>query len=755
MEFNITSTWYLILSACSLIFLISIASYARSGLPPLVISKKVVLVVLRAAALGLVLFLLLDPHNTHRSSYREPVEFAVLIDASSSMAYADDTAEKEYSRWRDAITYFEKQVRPALTTDSIVTTYTFGERLERVDDPATASPQQLTTELAAALEEVLADGRDAALGGVLVISDGQIDDDVQTLAAIRKYRRGGIPVYTYCCGLAVEAPDVAIASVDGGQIIPFEPRVRLAIDITSPGFAGQNSLLTVHCGERLLYERPVELTGEMIEHTVSFDTPYRGFYAYDVKLSCLEGERLEHNNSMRIGLNVADQKIRVLYMEGTPNATHTLEDALESDPDIEVVSLYFPQNVSDFERAKRYPYQTDAKQRRVYNVADERRGFPKTMEGLVQYDVIINSDIYRQAFTSEQLDNTVALVEQFGGGFVMVGGVTAFGAGHYDETVIDKLMPVDCYGARDYRFVQFQLEVPDRALDHPIMQVGDSAEETKLAWSSEFPGFNGLNLANRAKPGALALARHETMSNKYGKMVVFAVQQIGRGRTMAFTPDTTENWGTQFESRWGREDDPIHYYRRFWINAVRWLAADRIQRKQSEFVVRCSARTSVPGEPVTVSIPIPAQAPVKDVSLRSTSPDGTERLLDLTVDPVEHTLRTEFASTHLGTHILTARMQRGSDDLVFAKNMVHVTPNRREQETTKANPQLMRKLADITNADSLNNKSSDDLAASLGELGTEFVEYRQTSIWDRLPMMLVLLSLLTTEWFVRRRSGLV
>ena len=70
---------------------------------------------------------------------------------------------------------------------------------------------------------------------------------------------------------------------------------------------------------------------------------------------------------------------------------------------------------------------------------------------MLTYDVVINSDIYKEAFTPEQLDLTVALVEEHGGGFVMVGGTTAFGAGHYDETVIDKLMPVDCYGNEGFK----------------------------------------------------------------------------------------------------------------------------------------------------------------------------------------------------------------------------------------------------------------------------------------------------------------
>ena len=755
MDFNLTNTWYLIAAVCGLFLLVSIVSYRRSDLPSAGLGKKLVLILLRTSVLGLALFLLLDPHRVQENTYREKMEFAVLLDASASMAYADDRDTEANARWQDAVEYLEHKVLPSLRDDYIVTTYTFGERLSRTTDVHSATPAEVTSNLASALEEVLADGREVALGGILVISDGQLDDKEQIIKAVRKYRRGNIPIYTYSCGLAQEAPDVVLRGVQGDQIVPFEPRVRLVLNIDSPGFAGQQTLVSVQREDRLLYERPLELTGQPLEHTIEFDSPYRGFYAYDVALSVQDGERLAYNNATRVGLDVLDQKIRVLYMEGTSNSTHTLEDALELDPDIEVVSLYFPQRVSNFEQAKQLPYQKDAQQRRIYNVGDPRRGFPQTLESLLQYDVIINSDIYRQAFTQEQLDNTVALVEEFGGGFVMVGGVTAFGAGHYDETVIDKLMPVDCYGARDYTYNRFQLQIPEQAFDHPIMQVGESPGETRLAWTERFPGFRGLNKANRPKPGALSLARHESMRNQYGNLVVFAVQQIGRGRTMAFTPDTTEDWGLDFEARWGRDTDRTYYYRRFWNNAIRWLAADRIQRKSKELVVRCSAHEEVPGEPVTVAIPIPEGAPAKSINLRCDYPDGTQQLLETSVDPVEQALRTDFTPSQLGTHTFTARLQRADDDLVFAKNMIHVKEDRREESTTKANPQLLERLATITNASSLNEKPTDYLHETLGELGTEFVEYKQMSVWDSLPVMSVLLGFLAIEWFLRRMSGFV
>ena len=112
------------------------------------------------------------------------------------------------------------------------------------------------------------------------------------------------------------------------------------------------------------------------------DSPFEGFAEYSVSLGRQSGERLDDNNAGRFGVDLRDEKIHVLYMEGTPGATDTLENALEQDPQMEVTSLYFPQHTS-IVFAKRSPYRTDRKGSRVYNVAHPYRGFPTNMVSLL------------------------------------------------------------------------------------------------------------------------------------------------------------------------------------------------------------------------------------------------------------------------------------------------------------------------------------------------------------------------------------
>ena len=296
-----------------------------------------------------------------------------------------------------------------------------------------------------------------------------------------------IPLYTLLVGTPEESPDLALSDLAAAQESLYSLRVRLSGTLKAPGFSGRQVMLRVQCEGRVVHESFETVEGDTKPFELTFETPFTGFHRYQVEVRPEEGERLTDNNTGVVGAEVLDRKIRVINMEGTPGAGHWLENALESDPDIEVTSYFFPQSES-FEVSRKIPFTIDADGRKVYNIAHPIKGYPRTLQDMLNYDVVINSDIFKEAFTPEQLDLTVALVEEHGGGFVMVGGSTAFGAGHYDETVIDKLMPVDVYGNEGVKWGGFKLQVPAEMLDHPVMALGATREETAQIWRERFPG---------------------------------------------------------------------------------------------------------------------------------------------------------------------------------------------------------------------------------------------------------------------------
>lgn len=69
-------------------------------------------------------------------------------------------------------------------------------------------------------------------------------------------------------------------------------------------------------------------------------------------------------------------------------------------------------------------------------------GFPREIEGVEAFDLVIFTDAPAADFTDGQLSLLETWVKTFGGGFLMVGGEESFGAGGYFGTPLATLLPV-------------------------------------------------------------------------------------------------------------------------------------------------------------------------------------------------------------------------------------------------------------------------------------------------------------------------
>ena len=213
-----------------------------------------------------------------------------------------------------------------------------------------------------------------------------------------------------------------------------------------------------------------------------------------------------------------------------------LTEAIESNPDIKVTHMGVESTLAEF---------------------------PRTIEKLREYQVIMFTDVDSDAFqlypdfmrTKVPLGpNRLKLVEQFvreGGAFIMGGGYATFSGrrciGNYHHTPIESLLPVSIYPFDD------RAEWPEgfhsKAVDqeHPCMK--------GLGWNEADFMFLGYN-RTQLKPGATLLAEHE------GEPII-AVWEYGGGRAMAFTPDPQPHWCGTFKDWEG--------YSRFWIQSILWL----------------------------------------------------------------------------------------------------------------------------------------------------------------------------------------
>ena len=68
--------------------------------------------------------------------------------------------------------------------------------------------------------------------------------------------------------------------------------------------------------------------------------------------------------------------------------------------------------------------------------------FPTSIDQLQRYDCIVLANVHSNNFTQDQMQMIKANVYDLGVGLIMIGGKNAFGAGKYDGTPIEEILPV-------------------------------------------------------------------------------------------------------------------------------------------------------------------------------------------------------------------------------------------------------------------------------------------------------------------------
>lgn len=186
--------------------------------------------------------------------------------------------------------------------------------------------------------------------------------------------------------------------------------------------------------------------------------------------------------------------------------------------------------------------------------------FPKALDELKKFDVLILSDIgrdslllYPERHKVPMGPNRLKIIKEFvetGGGLVMSGGYFSFqgfrGMSNYHETPIEDVLPV-FINDRDDR-----IETPEGVVPEIVEPEHLITRGIPERWPM-FLGYNKLKI----KEDAVLIA-------KCAKDPFIAVHSHENGRTMAFASDLAPHWGTAFVT-W-------EYYPTFWYQSIKWLA---------------------------------------------------------------------------------------------------------------------------------------------------------------------------------------
>ena len=757
--------WVYLLLAIGFLFLIVLAR--RSAISSRL--RQWYLFVPRLIVLALLLGVLLNPieRREHRLP-AQPAQVPFVVDASRSMAL--EQPQTRALQVQQIIQNVNERLQQQASFPR-VQLFRFGQQLSSASDYAQLRPIDNTTRLAEALEQLPTRFSRELPRGIVVFSDGVVDDAERLEEVAQVYKNLGIPIYAYPIGNSQLRGDVAIDELVVPSRVDIGSKASIRGTIRGSGFEGERVVLRIRAADRPQIPPLATLPILLSESPQPFEMVVEAnpeFGELVLESPPLEGEVSERNNRIPFRLATGSRKLKVLYMEGTTqNEYRWVHDALMEDKDIECVSM-----VADQQYVQRP---------RLLRVDDMYRGFPTTREELLEYDCVICSDISLGAFTKEQLDWTVELVSDRGGGFMMVGGITSFGAGSWDQTVWDQLIPVDMTGGRigtGWLYHTFRVNIPEEAISHPIWRIVEDPVQNRKVLGA-MPPFLGTNYVTRLKPAATLLGVSATPIPQAGIMPIFACQSYGRGRTFAFAPDTTADWGRFFESQWGEGDN--RYFRRFWRNAVRWLsensmAGNRRLRMETDRVIyragqpiqiRAWAFDEQLRETIDYQLVAQVKAPLLDSPSRAAStislvprPQGDSyagEMATLTwMSAMESDMESDATSgidAILASHELEVIASQNGQEVARATTRVMILPDLHELTRPRAESESLQQLAEATGGKTL--RETAELTAVLMEMRAspgDAIISRQP-LWDNHWLWAFIVGLLAVEWILRRVSG--
>lgn len=769
-EFSYTPKIEWIIGAAAVTLLFLWLSYYRAKGKPTA-GLKFILVTLRTLAVAAVVVCLLDPQWVEQIKHEQRSRLAVVVDKSKSMSIEDVGG----TRLDSGRKWLSEQLTPLSPPGVSISHFAFDQQLTALQSATAANATGAVTALADSLENLLAVPNQDPLIGVVLVSDGIDNTSKLPEKVTRNFRRKGIPIHTVTVGTTNDMEDVILDNVQVKRAVPNEAPTRLALHVRSPGFDGQTAAIQVRGQKGIVAAQEIKLNGADQKIELDFTPRDKGFQIYEAKITNLKGEWLTTNNRRLFGLEVVDPTIRVIYMEGTPQTSSSpkpewkyLKDALLTDPNISVKVLYRKLGTDG-----KYLNTIDTDPQtgeKIYPVEHPREGFPRTLSALLEYDVVIHSDIKKESFTPDQLQNIAKLVEQHGGGFVMIGGNSAFGKGGYHRTVLDRIIPVAMEQENDSQVTPFHTQIARGALTHPIMNFGTTPEETLKIWTSKFPMLYGFNRVDRAKPGATVLALNPVYSTPFGPGILLAVQEIGKGRSLAFTSDTTRNWGKDFETLWGEPKRPgstlsernndQRYYRQFWVNAIRWLANGKMGRTNNPVTLELAQSYCSPSESVAARVKVrdSEMREISNAEVLLTIPNsaGTNTTLRARYDASARAYLADLRPNQSGNFVVSAVARQSGVELGADRQLLVAEGTDIEMADLKARPEFMAKLARETKGESFSlGKGTGSPAGYVFASAPEpKVEFRREHLWDKTLWMSAILGLIALEWTIRRMRGL-
>jgi uncharacterized membrane protein len=711
---------------------------------------------LRVASLLVFLLMMLRPSLEFTSSETEGMTLIIAGDSSRSMETPDGLGSQSRRQALLNTLNENQKTLDELSEKVTILRYDFDETLVERDTLELLTIGEQTA-VGASLEELLQETGNERVVGVLLMTDGAqrafapLNIDPRTIAL--RYGEQRIPIHPVPFGGTGQSENALDLVVEELFVDPiaFEKttipvtirlralgaagrkvRVKLLVEdrrARAPGDVGTMGIPLITGDDRPVKEVTINSSNEVKTIDLSFTPQMTGEFKLRVEAEPLSKEVKTVNNTRETIITVQKGGIRVAYLHSIPpEAKFILKVGGTEQIQIDSNLMYL-------------------------GVLQNRNRIPADWFEPNRFDVYMIGDIPADLLTDKQMAALATRVSKDGAGLMMLGGLRSFGPGGYAGTPLEKLLPVvmkeaeksDGRVAPDLHYFQdMKMRPTPRGRSHYLMRLDNSRNPAEI-WTKLPP----LQKANKLE------ARHalvEVLAESENRAPLLFAHEFGRARVLAFAGDTTWLWhlnGFQQE------------HTRFWQQVILWLSRKEFDSDSSVWA-RVDPRNFRQGQrvPITFGARKDRGEPLADAKFQVTvkTPDGQE--FSPPLQGIGGERRLEVTDTNQpGDYWIKVEATRDGQPVgPTAWTRFLIDAGDPELDNPAADYQLLEEIAKLSGGSMIPPGDLDDYLKQLQNErlpNLELTEIHKTSLWDNSYVMMMFVLFLSSEWFLRKKSGLV
>jgi hypothetical protein len=682
------------------------------------------LTALRIAALLCLVLFLIDPRAIKRGDREEPARVVLLVDKSASMTLPEQGWEGGKRRFDVARASAAKLSAALSKRGAQVETLGFDTHAGSAAAEDSLQPNGQGTDISQALSDVSRRYEGEHVAAVVTLSDGEETERSLVRSALPDLR-----VFTVGVGDTIAPEDVRIDDAEYSPVVRVPSRAMIRAGIATSGPAAKKVHVRLAEGDVTIFQADTSFAGGNTAATmnipVRFEKPGRREMVLTVTSS---GKDMSPDNNRRdIVIEGEKARARVLVMDLSPGWEVSFLTALAAkDPSVEC---------DLFVGAQREAPPTA----RIHKASD-------FAAQLATADAVVLGSVSDAVLTPAVTDGIKRFVERGGGLLVLPGPSSLFEtAGAW--RALEDILPVA--GNAPFQFtLQYTLVAPGaRAASHPVtaplVQLLSQTE-----WQERAPLLGFYN-------GVTAKAGAEMLIGVRGRAVpALAYQTSGKGRVAAIAAGPLWRWrflagnSGAYDELMTRVLDVLtrgEEAGRFVLIAKKNVF-DTGEHPQFYAEVFNDKLQPVTGVPVTI-----------EVSRGDTTGSGTplERVTMQREGEEDSRLSASLDPLPSGRYTVRGTAELPGRTIQSKPVQLHVSQTSVEFRNTPQDRAALERIARRTGGEYTTPAGVDDLARKIDVSPRKVAVVSESVLRASTPWFVALLLLLSAEWLLRKRVGMI